>query len=803
MQKRYLFYFIILFVFFPLHYSFSQSAKSFFKKGQSQVQSGNCEDAVISFSSAINLKPDYNTAYYERANCYFNLKKYEKALADYAYLYSKDPLKEDYIIKMALTYYSLNRWPETQNMLLKLEAPEMNVHIAEAKVILGRCKIYMHNFEDALQYLTSSIIIFPTNDQIYFYKGNVSDSLKNYQAGVLCYNQALDIIKLKLAKKEINQTTADSLNCIYNTSLSYSQIKIFDYLSAITSLSNAVILCPDKGNTFLQRAFVYLQTNEVNLALNDLQQCEKLNYKPYMYYLVKALVYKKNGQFNNAIESLNFISNYDTAYYANYIKGQCLESIGRLEDAQKAYIFSNSISQSENKKEIEIAVQRIRLRIYETNREKDPPELRIINPETDIDNLLRVSKLSKITEIRGVVLDKSYIKSVMVNGLEAEFRRDTVNPEFRIKLNLADEDSLKVIIVDSYGNESIHQFGLNRMELNPPEHKLFVSYSKLRKQIFTDGSNNKKITISGRVEDESLITKILINNKAASFSLVQLNPLFDAEVDISHTDSIKIAITDEYNNTSVTSYYINKNTTVAKNDNLMGKSWLVFIANSNYENYSTLEGPKNDLKNITQAIDAYKFENIIVKNDMTLSEMEKFFRIELRDLVKEQQVNSLMIWFAGHGKYLNGSGYWLPVNALKDVEITYYPIVYLKSVLTNYFHSLRNILIVSDACESGLSFDISNQKIKQFDCNIPNGQVNRSAYVFSSSTNEKASDNSLFCESFVSLLNANISPCLPLMNLVKPISDIVSKHQNQKCSIGPIKDFSDNTGIFYFLRKED
>ena len=138
------------------------------------------------------------------------------------------------------------------------------------------------------------------------------------------------------------------------------------------------------------------------------------------------------------------------------------------------------------------------------------------------------------------------------------------------------------------------------------------------------------------------------------------------------------------------------------------------------------------------AILQYKFESIITKHNMTLSEMEKFFRIELRDLIKEQGVNSIMIWFAGHGKYTNETGYWLPVNAKKDDEISYYPIPYLRSNLNSYGKSLRNILIVSDACESGPAFSLTEEKLVDYDCQLLNS-TNSSAFVFSSTTNEKAS----------------------------------------------------------------
>jgi hypothetical protein len=79
---------------------------------------------------------------------------------------------------------------------------------------------------------------------------------------------------------------------------------------------------------------------------------------------------------------------------------------------------------------------------------------------------------------------------------------------------------------------------------------------------------------------------------------------------------------------------------------------------------------------------------------------------------------------------------------------------------------------------------------------------NSSAFVFSSTTNEKASDNSVFCETFADLLNTNEDPCVAMSAIVKSVSSVVEKRQSQRCKYGKIKDMSNNNGSFYFIRRE-
>jgi hypothetical protein len=304
-----------------------------------------------------------------------------------------------------------------------------------------------------------------------------------------------------------------------------------------------------------------------------------------------------------------------------------------------------------------------------------------------MDKKILISKSNIYTEIKGNVKDKSLIKSIVINNVDAEFEKDSLNPTFKIKLNLSDKEYLKIIITDVYTNKTEQNFEINRVERNIPVYKLFNNYSEKEKQFFFNRAQSKTLKISGKIEDESYIKTIMVNNQIASFNLSELNPTFEANIDLSKTDSVKILIIDEYENISLTNYAINSKESAHLAGNPMGKTWLIFIANSNYENFSSLSGPEKDLNNIRNAILQYQFDNIISKHDMTLADMEKFFRIELRDLIKAQGVNSILIWFAGHGKYINETGYWLPVDASKTDEFTYFPIIclFFKHLWTNSF----------------------------------------------------------------------------------------------------------------------
>ena len=113
----------------------------------------------------------------------------------------------------------------------------------------------------------------------------------------------------------------------------------------------------------------------------------------------------------------------------------------------------------------------------------------------------------------------------------------------------------------------------------------------------------------------------------------------------------------------------------------MGRTWAIFIENSNYINFPSLDGPGQDVTLMRSALTQYDIHNIIHKKDMSKADMERFFQIELRDLVKSNGVSSVLVWYAGHGKFVNDVGYWIPVDANRNDEYSYYSINQLKASL--------------------------------------------------------------------------------------------------------------------------
>jgi len=233
----------------------------------------------------------------------------------------------------------------------------------------------------------------------------------------------------------------------------------------------------------------------------------------------------------------------------------------------------------------------------------------------------------------------------------------------------------------------------------------------------------------------------------------------------------------------------------------MGKTWAVFIENSSYQHFSSLEGPTRDVMTMMECLSAYRIDEMIHKINLKKGEMDRFFSIELRDLIKENGVNSLLIWYAGHGKYLNETGYWVPVDGRDDDEFSYYGINSLRVSLQSYTDHLTHLLVVTDACESGPAFvEVSKDKPVVPSCSDSTILGQKSAQVLSSAGYELASDNSQFTRVFSGVLNSNTATCVPIEVIANKVGGVIGSSGSQSPKFGKIAGLNHQNGSFFFFR---
>jgi tetratricopeptide (TPR) repeat protein len=746
------------------------------------------DDAVAQFTSAISLEPSNPVYYYARGQAYEKMSKFIEAKADYEKSLVFAPKDVDAMISLGAVCNKLGKYEEALKLLNHVAAiDKRNSKVYPEKVIT----LYnLKKYDQALQTSDTAIIIKDT-PMDYYWRGLIYRSLKNEALGEkelrksISKDKKLAEPRIELADMIISSNPKEAMeqcnevikNNDRNTAGYIERSKVYkknlDYPSAINDISRTILIDPDNAAFYFERGRCYQEFNQHSNAINDFSKTISLNTSlktedPDVYY-ARAKSYEEIMDYDKARADYNkitYLSKYD-------------------EKAREMMELSQK-------------------RLYELNRETDPPEIAVISPVPAKDTIeIKGDKTTLL--ISGSLKDKSKIKSFTINNEPVMLVEKNGESDFLANINVTGADKIIFSARDDYNNEKVVNYALKRTEINPPKIIIIAPYTTEEGQVLLD-TQTPNIAIQGKISDESPIKSITVGNFTASYNPNELNPAFSATLDVSNLNKFTVVAEDIYGNRQETEFNLNREAAGIAAGNPMGRTWVVFIENSSYETFASLDGPIKDISTMQRALANYQIHNIIHKKDMTKAEMERFFNIELRDQVKKNQVKSLMVYYAGHGKYINDVGYWIPVDAKRDDEFTYFNINSLKAGLQGYSDVVIHTLVVSDACESGPGFYSASRATNDAPT-CDNAQVAglKSAQVFSSAGEayELASDNSKFTATFANTLMNNKNACIPIETIVKSVTAAVASDNKgqQKPKFGRIQGLEDMLGTFFFITK--
>ncbi len=760
---------------------FGQNGKKYYKAGNEFMDSKKYEDAVAQYSAAIGVEPSNEKFYLARGNAYETLLKLNEAEADYEKAIVFDPKNVDVYIRLGAVLNKLGKYEEALSALnhaTDLDKRKAPIYREKVNTLIG-----LKKYEQALRSSDTAILIkdIPMD---YYYRGIIYESLVNDPFARKEFEKAISKDKrlpeprlalagLLLRNRE-PQEALDQCNEVLkyddrNTAAYLMRSNVYkdnlDYPNAINDISKNILIDPENPDFYFARGKCYQEFNQHTNAINDFTKYISLKPDDPDGYAVRAQSYEGIMNYDKAIQDYNRItvlSEFD-------MKARKL-----LKEAQA--------------------------RLYELNRETAPPEIAVVNPLPAKDTI-EIKGDNTTILISGKIKDQSKIKSFTINNEPMPFTEKNGEVDFLANVNVNGVNKLTFSAKDDYDNEKVLNYSIKRTEINPPTINIIAPYTTDDGQVYLD-SSTPNVAIQGKISDESQIKSITIGDVTASYNRNELNPAFTAILDISNITKFTVVAEDIYGNRKEIEYKLNREGADIATNNPMGKTWVVFIENSSYETFASLDGPIKDISTIRRALANYQVHNFIQRKDMTKAEMERFFNIELRDLVKKNQVKSLLIWYAGHGKFINDIGYWIPVDAKRDDEFTYFNINALKAGLQGYGDVVVHTLVVSDACESGPGFYTAMRSMGEAPtCDNTLVAGAKSAQVFSSAVYELAADNSKFTSTFANTLMNNRNACIPIETIVKSVTAAVSTDEGQKPKFGKIQGLEDMNGTFFFIAK--
>ncbi len=760
----------------------AQSAKQYYKAGEEFAKKMNFKDAIEQFNRAIELNPDYEKAYVQRASSYSKLGDYGHAAEDYdrALVFNE---------KNAELYYFSGeahfRQGQNSIALRKLNAAvKLKGNFLQAYQVRTVVYLELKKYDQALEDCKKCLRL-KEDDQGYFNLARVYENLEMFDEAEQAYMKSISknkrvagthfaLAKLQYDRKKYNEAYKSITQVMLLNPKGLDgillQSQIFaaqgNFPKAIEVLSMASIEYPNEPRIFIYRGDFNTLMNQASYSIIDYSKAIELSPDKAEIYFKRAGAYEDIRDYEKAL------ADYDKLLAMSRYDG----------NAQRLH-------------------EEATIRMFELNREENRPRVILKDPVAGSGNTVDIPKEIMVINLTGIVEDQSAIKSLQVNGFTVPVEKTDEGYLFLASVNLSDTDQITVQVSDVYNNSETAIFTVRRTEVDPPSVQMIAPYGSDNNILYLD-NNDPYIYMEGRITDESKITSIYVESVLASYIPSDMNPSFTALVNIENKSRIVVKVEDEYGNISEIEYTLNRDAQ-AFGDNPMGKTWAIFIENSDYQSFASLEGPTKDITMMKAALARYQIHNFIHKKNMTKVELQKFFSIELRDMIRSNRVNSILVWYAGHGKYVNENGYWIPVDATRDDEFTYYNTNALKASMQSYPGYLNHTLVITDACESGPSFyQAMRSGIQDRNCDDWEATRFKSSQVFSSAGYELAVDNSQFTRTFANVLANNPGNCVPIENIVQKVTSAVVNSNQQKPQFGKIAGLEDENGTFFFIPKD-
>jgi len=663
----------------------AQSAKKHFKAGEDFVFVENYTDGIDQFTKAIELDPDFDKAYIARGDAFEQIGQLKEAAEDYDRA-STFVYKTEIFYNAGRLYYELGEYEtaiERIGVALELKRTNMKAYQVLAKTYLAQEK-----FNEALEECNAALGL-KENSENFFLRGTINVKLGNMEFAEQDYEKSI----------RRDDENIDALIAVAEVRIELNKLE-----EALFRINQALKLDQNSRQAYYVRSKIYVKQLDYPSAINDISKNLLMNQDDEEMYYIRGCYYQEFTQQPNAINDFTKVimlnaENADALFKRAY----SYEQIGDFKSAIKDY--EALLPLSEHNEQAKLLIEEAGGRLFELYRETNIQVIVIIDPEQRNEATLNFPTGSSIVSLKGQIEDESELKTIFIDQLQIPFQKNEDNEafEFLAAIEIGTKESITISATDVYDNTVNIQFAVMLTEVDAPGVVIIAPYASDDGQIYLD-SNDPTVYVEGRIEDESMIESIKINDMIASYIPDELNPSFSANINIMNKNKINVLVTDVFGNETNAEFTLNREAALISENNPMGKTWAIFIENSDYETFASLEGPTKDITLMKSALAKYQVHNFIHKKDMSKSDVERFFSIELRDLVRSNRVNSLLIWYAGHGKFVQETGYWIPTDAKRDDEFTYFNINALKASLQSYSSSVTHTLVITDACESGPSF---------------------------------------------------------------------------------------------------
>jgi len=706
----------------------AQSGNAFYKEGEKLRAQQQLEPALEKYGLAIQVDPKLIKAYVARAEVYGLLERPRDKAADLARAFELDPANADLGAQAAMAWLDLDSARTARacaEKALLVEPKHMRAQQARVRACLA-----LNDLDCASAAADAALALKATTDTYYLH-GLVRTATRDYKTAEFDLDKVIE------------------WNPMYEAAyvaLSEVQLKLYEQYSgptmqmrtlekAIEKCTRALELNPQSTDALFTRSKALALQKEYAKAIDDVSRCVALGRTDRAVYVQRARYYHGFGQHQNAVNDLNKVlmeqpGDVEVLLFRAECREANLDLEGALKDldAARKAMEGNAAYTVDDRRKVQEQRDRVDKQLFELNRESDPPMITVVDP-VHRGGVAQVSSVLSQVKVNGHVRDRNLLKRITVNGVDADYTKDERDPEFFVAVPLsASATELVVTAVDVYDNESTMTLRVERNEGVAPAIAV-TSPDPGGDRIIHLPAGKEDLFIEGTASDASIIRSITVDGILASYVPDTNRTDFSIKLVIAGKDRFTVRAEDQFGNGTDVVYQLQRKaetvvaakpadtgtgTTAAATKPVekpvagtpvsSGVTWVVYIENSDYKSFPALQGQGSDAAKMQKAFGKYNVQRTITKKNLSKQQLERFFSTELRDLVRTNNVNTVLVWYAGHGRTVGGKSYWIPVDGKKDDIYSFYNYGPLKNLIQNYSESVSNALVVSDAAGSEASF---------------------------------------------------------------------------------------------------
>ncbi len=241
------------------------------------------------------------------------------------------------------------------------------------------------------------------------------------------------------------------------------------------------------------------------------------------------------------------------------------------------------------------------------------------------------------------------------------------------------------------------------------------------------------------------------------------------------TNKVVVSLADEFGESTFTRYVVYKD-----KEQVAKRGLALVIGNSKYAHATDLSNPKNDAEDMKKALTKLNFE-VMQFSDLGSDEMKKAIG---NYLLKLEEYNIGVVFYAGHGIQYLGRNYLIPV----DVQIDDENQITAKCFDTGSIITRMNLMevetsvIILDACRSnpfaGLTTRLTDSTVGLTGTDAPPGTIVAFATAPGKTASDGADRNGLYTQE---ILRHIYKPELKVEDLFKQVRvSVMNKSRNQQ-----------------------